>query len=108
MPAYFVYACQEVLDRAKLETYWREIVPTLEGYGAKSSVGRCGSPCRKLTWQREPVVIDPLMGWSEPGQLPKRWLPQLWYHRPGRLKTCRVRSCGQAASEQSNSPRRQG
>ena len=36
MPAYFVYVCQEVLDRAKLETYWREIVPTLEGYGAKS------------------------------------------------------------------------
>jgi uncharacterized protein (DUF1330 family) len=36
MPAYFVYVCQEVLDRAKLETYWREIVPTLEGYGARS------------------------------------------------------------------------
>jgi uncharacterized protein (DUF1330 family) len=36
MPAYFVYLCQEVLDRAKLEAYWRGIVPTLEGYGAKS------------------------------------------------------------------------
>ena len=36
MPAYFVYVCQQVLDRAKLETYWREIIPTLEGYDAKS------------------------------------------------------------------------
>jgi hypothetical protein len=36
MPAYFVYVCQEVLDRAKLEAYWREIVATLEGYGARS------------------------------------------------------------------------
>jgi uncharacterized protein (DUF1330 family) len=36
MPAYFVYVCQKVLDRAKLETYWRKIVPTLEGYGARS------------------------------------------------------------------------
>jgi len=40
MPAYFVYVCQEVLDRAKLETYWREIVPTLEGYGAKLDFGQ--------------------------------------------------------------------
>jgi uncharacterized protein (DUF1330 family) len=33
MPAYLVYVCQEVFDRAKLETYWQEIIPTLEGYG---------------------------------------------------------------------------
>jgi uncharacterized protein (DUF1330 family) len=36
MPAYFVYVCQQVLDRAKLEAYWQEIIPTLEGYEAKS------------------------------------------------------------------------
>jgi uncharacterized protein (DUF1330 family) len=36
MPAYFVYVCQEVLDRAKLEAYWREIGPTLEGYGVRN------------------------------------------------------------------------
>jgi hypothetical protein len=33
MPAYFVYLCQEVLDRAKLEAYWREIVPTSKAMG---------------------------------------------------------------------------
>jgi uncharacterized protein (DUF1330 family) len=36
MPAYFVYLCQEVIDRAELDLYWEKIVPTLEGYGAKS------------------------------------------------------------------------
>ena len=36
MPAYFVYVCQEVLDRAELETYWSKIGATLEGYHAKS------------------------------------------------------------------------
>ena len=36
MPAYFVYICQKVIDRKELETYWEKIVPTLEGYRAKS------------------------------------------------------------------------
>ena len=40
MPAYFVYVCQQVLDRAKLEAYWREIILTLEGYEAKHYFGR--------------------------------------------------------------------
>jgi uncharacterized protein (DUF1330 family) len=35
MPAYMVYVCQEVWDRAKLEEYWRAIGPTIEGYGAR-------------------------------------------------------------------------
>src|SRR5260370_28997627 len=51
MPAYFVYVCQEVLDRAKLEAYWREIVPTLEGYGARSLSAY--APFEQL--EREPV-----------------------------------------------------
>jgi uncharacterized protein (DUF1330 family) len=32
MPAYFVYVCQEVIDRQELLTYWEKIRPTLEGY----------------------------------------------------------------------------
>ena len=36
MPAYFVYVCQQVIDRAELETYWSKIGPTLEGYHPKS------------------------------------------------------------------------
>jgi uncharacterized protein (DUF1330 family) len=36
MPAYFVYVCQEVIDRKELETYWAKIGPTLQAYGAKS------------------------------------------------------------------------
>jgi len=36
MAAYFVYICQEVVDRSELETYWSKIGPTLEGYGARS------------------------------------------------------------------------
>jgi uncharacterized protein (DUF1330 family) len=35
MPAYMVYICQEVLDRAGLERYWSLIGPTLEGFGAR-------------------------------------------------------------------------
>jgi uncharacterized protein (DUF1330 family) len=38
MPAYMVYICREVTDRAELETYWSKIGPTLEGRGAKSVV----------------------------------------------------------------------
>jgi len=36
MAAYFVYICQEVVDRSELETYRSKIGPTLEGYGARS------------------------------------------------------------------------
>ena len=36
MPAYFVYICQEVFDRAELEIYWKEIGSTLEGYEVKN------------------------------------------------------------------------
>ena len=36
MPAYFVYVCQEVVDRKELETYWSKIGPTLEGYQPKN------------------------------------------------------------------------
>ena len=36
MPAYFVYICQDVIDRYELETYWSKIGPTLEGYGSRS------------------------------------------------------------------------
>lgn len=36
MPAYFVYVCQEVIDRSELEVYWDKIGPTLAGYGAKN------------------------------------------------------------------------
>jgi uncharacterized protein (DUF1330 family) len=36
MPAYFVYVCQEVIDREELETYWSKIGPTLEGYQPKN------------------------------------------------------------------------
>jgi uncharacterized protein (DUF1330 family) len=39
MPAYFVYFCQKVNDREELETYWKKMRPTLEGYGAKSLAG---------------------------------------------------------------------
>ena len=39
MPAYFIYICQEVTDRAELETYWEKIGPTLAGYDAKNVVG---------------------------------------------------------------------
>jgi uncharacterized protein (DUF1330 family) len=35
MSAYFVYVCQEILDRKELETYWSKIGPTLEGYQFK-------------------------------------------------------------------------
>ena len=35
MPAYFVYVCQEVVDRTELETYWSKIGPTLDGYRFK-------------------------------------------------------------------------
>src|ERR1700739_1169285 len=38
MPAFFVYVCQNVIDRKELETYWAKIGATLEGYGAKSIV----------------------------------------------------------------------
>jgi len=36
MPAYFVYVCQEVIDRAELETHWTKIGATLEGYHSES------------------------------------------------------------------------
>jgi uncharacterized protein (DUF1330 family) len=36
MSAYFVYICQEVIDREQLEIYWSKIGPTLDGYGAKN------------------------------------------------------------------------
>jgi len=36
MSAYFVYICQEVVDRSELEIYWSKIGPTLEGYGARN------------------------------------------------------------------------
>ncbi|HET9831083.1 MAG TPA: DUF1330 domain-containing protein [Vicinamibacterales bacterium] len=36
MRAYFVYICQEVVDRSELEIYWSKIGSTLEGYGAGS------------------------------------------------------------------------
>jgi uncharacterized protein (DUF1330 family) len=36
MPAYLVYVCQEVLDRAELELYWAKIGPTLAGYEARN------------------------------------------------------------------------
>jgi uncharacterized protein (DUF1330 family) len=36
MPAYFVYICQEVIDRNALETYWSKIGATLEGYHPKN------------------------------------------------------------------------
>jgi uncharacterized protein (DUF1330 family) len=36
VPAYFVYVCQEVINRAELEVYWDKIGPTLAGYGAKN------------------------------------------------------------------------
>jgi uncharacterized protein (DUF1330 family) len=36
MPAYFVYVCQEVIDRKELEIYWSKIGRTLEGYQPKS------------------------------------------------------------------------
>ena|SRR5258707_1062283 len=38
MPAYFVYICQEVIDRKELETYWSKIALTLEGYQPKTIV----------------------------------------------------------------------
>jgi uncharacterized protein (DUF1330 family) len=36
MPAYFVYVCQEVIDRQELETYWSKVKPTLEGFQPKN------------------------------------------------------------------------
>ena len=36
MSAYFVYVCQEVVDRKELETYWSKIGPTLEGFQHKN------------------------------------------------------------------------
>lgn len=38
MPAYFVYICQEVIDRKELEVYWSKIGPTLEGYQPRAIV----------------------------------------------------------------------
>ncbi len=38
MPAYFVYVCQEILDRKELEIYWSKIGSTLEGYQPKVSL----------------------------------------------------------------------
>ena len=35
MPAYFVYVCQEVVDRSELEIYWSKIGATLEGYDVR-------------------------------------------------------------------------
>jgi uncharacterized protein (DUF1330 family) len=35
MPAYLVFICEEVMDRAELETYWSKIGPTLGGFPAK-------------------------------------------------------------------------
>ncbi len=36
MAAYFVYICQEVIDRKQLELYWLKIGPTIEGFGARN------------------------------------------------------------------------
>jgi len=36
MPAFLLYICRSVTDRAELDTYWAKIGPTLEGSGAEN------------------------------------------------------------------------
>jgi len=68
MAAYFVYICQEVVDRSELETYWSKIGPTLEGYGARSVAAY--TPFEQLEGDAvdgAAVVEFPSMGWRRPG-----------------------------------------
>jgi uncharacterized protein (DUF1330 family) len=70
MPAYFVYVCQEVVDRKELETYWSKIGPTLEGYQPKSLAAY--TPFEQLEGDKVAGVavigvpcVVPAKAWSE-------------------------------------------
>jgi uncharacterized protein (DUF1330 family) len=69
MPAYLVYLCQEVLDRAKLEEYWRAIGPTIDGYGAR--VLSAYAPFEQL--EGEPVEAVVVV------EFPSRERARAWY-----------------------------
>jgi uncharacterized protein (DUF1330 family) len=72
MPAYFVYVCQQVLDRTELETYWSKIGPTLEGYGAKNVVGYT---------HFEQIEGDPVEGVAVV-EFPSFEIAKAWYDSP--------------------------
>jgi uncharacterized protein (DUF1330 family) len=71
--AYFVYICQEVVDRSELEIYWSKIGPTLEGYGARSIAAY--------------TAFEQLEGDAVDGaavvEFPSMELAKAWYTSPG-------------------------
>ncbi len=72
MTAYFIYICQEVTDRAELETYWEQIGPTLAGYDAKNVVGY--TPFEQLEGDRaEGVAVV---------EFPSFEVAKAWYDSP--------------------------
>ena len=72
MAAYFVYICQEVVDRSELETYWSKIGPTLEGYGARSVAAY--TPFEQL----EGDAVDG----AAVVEFPSMELAKAWYNSP--------------------------
>ena len=72
MAAYFVYICQEVVDRSELETYWSKIGPTLEGYGARSVAAY--TPFEQL----EGDAVDR----AAVVEVPSMELAKAWYNSP--------------------------
>jgi uncharacterized protein (DUF1330 family) len=72
MAAYFVYICQEVVDRSELEIYWSKIGP-LEGYGARSVAAY--TPFEQL----EGDAIDG----AAVVEFPSMELAKTWYDSPG-------------------------
>jgi uncharacterized protein (DUF1330 family) len=72
MPAYFVYICQEVVDRSELEIYWSKIGPTLEGYGARSVAAY--TPFEQL----EGDAVDG----AAVVEFPSMELAKTWYNSP--------------------------
>jgi len=72
MAAYFVYICQEVVDRSELEIYWSKIGPTLEGYGARSVAAY--TPFEQL----EGDAVDG----AAVVEFPSMELAKAWYNSP--------------------------
>ena len=72
MPAYFVYICQEVVDRSELEIYWSRIGSTLEGYGARSVAAY--TPFEQL----EGDAVDG----AAVVEFPSMELAKTWYNSP--------------------------
>ena len=72
MPAYFVYVCQEVIDRKELETYWSKIGPTLESYQPKILAGY--TPFEQLEGDKVDGVTVV--------EFPSFQIAQAWYNSP--------------------------